>query len=64
MITWSNVRLLMLNWNRLVTAGIVTAGVLLKVGVPLLAVALGLASVALVNWWLRAGVRPVGGSSK
>lgn len=43
----------MMNWNRFVTASILVAGLLLKVGVPLFAVLLGLGAAALLNWQIR-----------
>ena len=39
----------MMNWNRFVTACILVGALLLKSGVPLLAVLLGLGAAALVN---------------
>ena len=43
----------MMNWNRFVTACILVGALLLKAGVPLVTVVLGLAGAALVNWQLR-----------
>ena len=53
MLTMSAVRQAMMNWNRFVTAGILVTAVLLKAGVPLMAVLLGVASAAFLNWQLR-----------
>jgi hypothetical protein len=39
-----------MNWRYFVGACILSAGVLLKVGAPLGAVAMGVALVALINW--------------
>jgi uncharacterized membrane protein AbrB (regulator of aidB expression) len=41
------------NWNRFVTAAILVAALLTKVGVPLAAILLGLATAGLVNWRLQ-----------
>ena len=43
----------MMNWNRFVTACILAGALLLKAGVPLVTVVLGLAAAALVNWQMR-----------
>jgi len=43
----------MMNWNRFVTACILVAALLAKVGVPLLEIAVGLGAAALVNWQIR-----------
>ena len=43
----------MMNWNRFVTASIMAGALLLKFGVPLTTVLLGLGAAALVNWYLR-----------
>jgi hypothetical protein len=43
----------MTNWNRFATACILAAALLLKVGVPLPAILLGLGAAALVNWRMR-----------
>ena len=43
----------MMNWNRFVTACIMAGALLLKFGVPLPTVLLGLGAAALVNWQLR-----------
>jgi hypothetical protein len=43
----------MMNWNRFVTACIMAGALLLKFGVPLPAVLLGLGAAALVNWHMR-----------
>ena len=43
----------MMNWNRFVTASILAAALLLKVGVPGPAILLGLGVGALVNWQIR-----------
>ena len=43
----------MMNWNRFVTACIMAGALLLKFGVPLPAVLLGLGAAALVNWRMR-----------
>jgi hypothetical protein len=43
----------MMNWNRFVTACIVVGALLLKAGVPLVTVVLGLGAAALVNWQMR-----------
>ena len=43
----------MMNWNRFVTACIMAGALLLKFGVPLATVLLGLGAAALVNWQMR-----------
>ena len=43
----------MMNWNRFITASILAAALLLKFGVPLPAILVGLGAAALVNWQLR-----------
>ena len=43
----------MMNWNRFVTACIIAGALLLKFGVPLPTVLLGLGAAALVNWHMR-----------
>ena len=43
----------MMNWNRFVTACVMAGALLLKFGVPLPAVLLGLGAAALVNWHMR-----------
>jgi len=43
----------MMNWNRFVTASILAAGLLVKVGVPTPAILLGLGVAALLNRQLR-----------
>jgi hypothetical protein len=43
----------MTNWNRFFTASILAGALLLKVGVPLPAILLGLGTAALVNWQAR-----------
>ena len=43
----------MMNWNRFITACIMAGALLLKFGVPLPAVLLGLGAAALVNWHMR-----------
>ena len=43
----------MTNWNRFATASILAAALLLKVGVPLPAILVGLGAAALVNWQMR-----------
>ena len=43
----------MTNWNRFVTACCLVGALLLKAGVPLFAVLLGLGAAALVNWQIR-----------
>jgi hypothetical protein len=43
----------MLNWNRFLTASILVGALLLKTGVPLVAVLLGLGCSALVNRQFR-----------
>ena len=43
----------MMNWNRFVTACILAGALLMKAGVPLVTVLLGLGAAALVNWQLR-----------
>jgi len=43
----------MMNWNRFVTACILAAALLLKFGVPMPAVLLGLGAAALVNLQMR-----------
>lgn len=48
----------MMNWNRFVTACILAAALLLKFGVPLQAILLGLAGAAVLNWQLRPRVTP------
>ena len=53
MFTLTDVRQAMLNWNRFATACILVAAVLIKAGVPLLAILLGLTAGALLNWQLR-----------
>ena len=40
----------MTNWNRFVMACFLVGALLMKVGVPLVAVVLGLGAAALVNW--------------
>lgn len=48
----------MMNWNRFVTACILAAALLLKFGVPMPAVLLGLGAAALVNWQMHARLKP------
>ena len=48
----------MTNWNRFVTACILAGALLMKVGVPLVTVLLGLGAAALVNWQLRPRSNP------
>jgi hypothetical protein len=43
----------MANWNRFVMACFLVGALLLRSGVPLLAVLLGLGAAALVNWQIR-----------
>jgi hypothetical protein len=43
----------MTNWNRFATACILAVALLLKVGVPLPAILLGLGAAALANWRMR-----------
>ena len=43
----------MMNWNRFVTAGILVAALLLKLGAPIPAILLGLGVAALANWRMR-----------
>lgn len=43
----------MTNWNRFVTACFLAGALLLKSGVPLLTILLGLGAAALVNWQIR-----------
>ena len=43
----------MMNWNRFITACIMAGALLLKFGVPLPTVLLGLGAAALVNWQMR-----------
>jgi len=43
----------MMNWNRFITACIMAGALLLKFGVPLPTVLLGLGAAALVNWRMR-----------
>ena len=43
----------MMNWNRFVTACILVAALLVKVGVPFLEIAVGLGAAALLNWQIR-----------
>ena len=43
----------MMNWNRFVTACILAGALLMKAGVPLVTVLLGLGAAALVNWQMR-----------
>ena len=43
----------MMNWNRFVTACILVGALLMKAGVPLLTVVVGLGAAALVIWQLR-----------
>ena len=48
----------MMNWNRFVTACIMAGALLLKFGVPLSTVLLGLGAAALVNWQIRPRLTP------
>jgi hypothetical protein len=48
----------MLNWTRFVTACILAGALLLKAGVPLVTVVLGLGAAALVNWQMRPRSNP------
>ena len=48
----------MMNWNRFVTACILAGALLLKIGVPMPAVLLGLGAAALVNWQIRPRLTP------
>ena len=48
----------MMNWNRFITACIVVGALLLKAGVPLVTVVLGLGAAAFVNWQLRPRSNP------
>lgn len=48
----------MMNWNRFVTACILAAALLLKFGVPVPAILLGLGAAALVNWQIRPRLTP------
>ena len=48
----------MMNWNRFVTACILAAALLLKFGVPMPAILLGLGTAALVNWQIRPRLKP------
>jgi hypothetical protein len=48
----------MMNWNRFVTACILAAALLLKFGVPLPAILIGLSAAALVNWQIRPRLKP------
>ena len=48
----------MMNWNRFVTACILAGALLLKAGVPLVTVVLGLGAAALVNWQMRLSLKP------
>jgi len=43
----------MMNWNRFVTACVLVAALMLKFGVPLPAILLGLGAAALANWRMR-----------
>lgn len=43
----------MANWNRFVTACFLVGALLLKSGVPLVAVLVGLGAAAVVNWQIR-----------
>ena len=43
----------MMNWNRFVTACILAGALLMKAGVPLVTIVLGLGAAALVNWQMR-----------
>ena len=47
-----------MTWNRFVTACILAAASLLKFGVPMPAVLLGLGAAALVNWQMRPRLKP------
>jgi hypothetical protein len=48
----------MMNWNRFVTACILAAALLLKFGVPVPAILVGLGAAALVNWQMRPRSKP------
>jgi hypothetical protein len=39
-----------MNWKYFVGSSILVAGALIKVGAPLLAIALGIAGAAFINW--------------
>jgi hypothetical protein len=48
----------MTNWNRFATASILAGALLLKAGVPLVTVVLGLGAAAVVNWQMRPRSNP------
>ncbi len=53
MSTWLFFRHAMTNWNRFITACFLAGALLLKAGVPLSAVLVGLTAAALVNRQIR-----------